>query len=307
MIRSISVPALFLALLCTSPAGAAGVETIETRCCTIESAEGDRTARFLAGWADALVERVSAQLGIEPRERMRVAIASDRRGFLAAQPAGGRVPDWAAGIAWPAQNLIVLLKNAGGDILQTFEHEVCHILLGQAFGPDHRVPLWLEEGLAVMIAGQWSLQRMSTMSMAVLTGRVLPMDELVRGFPADAARAEIAYCQSFYFIAFLKSRYGGDGFRKFIEHYSRGRDFEQALWQSFYLRWDEIEGMWRDYLKVRFGWLPLLSSTGTLWFCASLLFVWGYIRKKRSVRERLRQWELDEGLTQDEGIDEPRH
>ncbi len=293
MIRFI-ILSFFSSMLFLATAAAAGPEKIETRCCTIESAEGDRTARFLAGQADALVERVSAQLGIEPGGRMRVVIASDRRGFLAVQPENSRVPEWAAGIAWPGQNLIVLLKNAGGDILQTFEHEVCHILLAQAFGPGHSVPRWLEEGLAVMIAGQWSLQRMSTMSMAVLTGRVLPMDALARGFPADAARAEIAYCQSFYFISFLKNRFGEQDFRAFLGAYSRCRDFEQALWKAYYLRWDEIEGMWLDFLKVRFGWLPLLSSTGTLWFCASLLFVWGYIKKKRAAREKLRQWDLEE-------------
>jgi hypothetical protein len=293
MIRSI-VPALVLVLLCAFPAGAAALDAIETRFCTIESAEGDRTARFLAGQADALVERVSTQLGIEPRGRLRIIIASDKERFHAVQPEGAAVPEWAAGIAWPGRNLIVLRKNAGGDILQTFEHEVCHILLGQAFGPDHRVPRWLEEGLAIMIAGQWSLQRMSTMSMAVLTGRVLPMDALARGFPADAERAEIAYCQSFYFISFLKNRFGDDDFRTFLRQYAAHRDFEQALWKSYYLRWDELEGMWLDFLKVRFGWLPLLSSTGTLWFCASLVFVWAYIRKKRAAREKLRQWEREE-------------
>jgi len=306
MIRSF-VPVFFVVLLYGALAAAAGPGTIETRYCTIESAQGDRTARFVAANADALVESVAGRLGLEARERMRVVIASDRREFLASQPASARVPDWAAGIAWPRYNLIVLRTNTGGDILKTFEHEACHILLGQAFGPDHRVPRWLEEGLAVMIAGQWSLQRMSTMSMAVLTGRVLPMERLARDFPADAAQAEIAYCQSFYFIAFLKNRYGDDAFRTFLGEYAENRDFEQALWKGYYLHWDEIERMWLDYLKVRFSWIPIVSSTGFLWFAASLVFIWGYIRKKRAAREKMRQWELEEALMADECSGQTRH
>lgn len=290
------------AVLCAAPAAAAGTETIETRYCTFEGSSGDKTVRFLVERADALVEDVSSRLGLEPHGPIRVVIASDRRRFLASQPAIAHVPPWAVGIAWPRHNMIVLLKNTGGDILQTFEHELCHVLLGRAFGPGHRVPRWLEEGLAVMIAGQWSLQRMSTMSMAVLTGRVLPMDALARGFPADAARAEIAYCQSFYFIVFLKNRFGEGDFHAFLKQYAALRDFEQALWKSYYLRWDEMERMWLEYLKVRFSWIPILSSTGFLWFCASIVFVWGYVRKRRAVREKMRQWDLEERLA-DQGAD----
>jgi len=301
MIRSIIV-SLFSVVLYIQGVNAAGPESIETRYCTIESNAGDRTARYLAEHADGRVEEVSGRLGFYLKERVRVIVAADLPSFQHVQPAGATVPGWAAGVAWPGHNLIVLRKNTGADIVQTFEHELCHILLGQAFGPDHRVPRWLEEGLALMIAGQWSLQRMSTMSMAVLTGRVLPMDALTRGFPADAGQAEVAYCQSFYFIAFLKNRFGEADFRAFLREYSAGRDFEQALWKAYYLHWEEIEGMWLDFLKVRFGWLAVLSSTATLWFLASMVFVWAYIRKKRAAREKMRLWDLEETGT-DENTD----
>ena len=77
------------------------------------------------------------------------------------------------------------------------------MLLGRAFGSGH-VPRWLQEGMAIIIAGEWSLQRLSTMTMAVLTGNVLRMDDIAHAFPRDKHRAELAYCQSFYFISFLR-------------------------------------------------------------------------------------------------------
>ena len=47
------------------------------------------------------------------------------------------------------------------------------------------------------------------------------------------------------------------------------------------MHWDEIEELWLEYLKLRFSWIPILFSTGTLWFLASLVFIWGYVHKKR--------------------------
>ena len=285
MIRTI------LAAVCTTvfflqPLYAEEREQLSSRYFTIEGAESDRTALFLSQNADAIAESISEQLGFALPGRVRVIIAPDREYFRRVQPAGAQVPEWAVGVAYPQYNLIVLLKNPGGDILKTFEHEICHILLGQAFGPGH-VPRWLNEGMAVIVAGEWSVQRLSTMTMAVLSGNVLPMDDITHAFPRDEHRAELAYCQSFYFISFLKSRFGDDEFRTFLSIYSSCKDFKLALWKAYYLRWDEIEELWLEYLKLRFSWIPILFSTGALWFLASLVFIWGYIHKKRKAREKM--------------------
>ncbi len=264
---------------------------------TIESFGRDRTALFLTNHADAIAESVSAQLGFALGGRMHVVVAPDRERFHNVQPAGVQLPDWAVGVAYPHRNLIVLLKNPHGDILKTFEHEICHILLGQAFGAGHRVPRWLHEGMAIIVAGQWSMQRLSTMTMAVLTGRVLSMENITHSFPRDAHRAELAYCQSFYFISFLKSKFGDEKFRAFLKTYSSCKDFKLALRKTYFLHWEELENLWLEYLKVRFSWIPILSSTGTLWFLASLIFIWGYVHKKRKARNKMRQWELEEHLS----------
>jgi hypothetical protein len=294
MIRTCSV-LLVIYILCAAHPGAAAQEYHETNYFTIESTSGDRTGRFISRHADAIAETVSDLLGFTLTERAHVIIAADREHFQRVQPGGAHVPEWAAGVAWPQHNLIILLKGARGDILATFTHEVCHILLGQAFGPG-QVPRWLDEGIAIKAAGQWSMQRMTTMAMAVLTGSVLPMEEIMHIFPRGARRAELAYCQSFYFIAFLKAKFGNDEFHTFLRLYSASRDFRLALRRAYYLDWEEIEQLWREYLKIRFSWLPILFSTGSLWFFAGLVFVWGYIHKKRKNRRKLRQWELEELL-----------
>jgi len=304
MIRTI-LAAVCTAVFLLQPLYAEEREQLSSRYFTIESAERDRTALFLFQNADAIAESISKQLGFALPGRVRVIIAPDQEYFHSVQPEGERVPDWATGVAYPQRNLIVLLKNSGGDILKTFEHEMCHILLGQAFGSGH-VPRWLHEGMAIIIAGEWSVQRLSTMTMAVLSGNVLPMDDITHAFPRDKHRAELAYCQSFYFISFLKSSFNDDEFRTFLSIYSSCKDFKLALWKAYYLDWDEIEELWLEYLKLRFSWIPIIFSTGALWFFASLVFIWGYIHKKRTTREKMRQWAQEE-LLQDGSGSETKH
>lgn len=297
MLRKIILTILFTVLCSQALTIAAEREQLATAHFTIEGLRGDRTAGFLAEHADAIAEGVSSQLGFALNGRIRVIVAPDKKRFHSAQPEGARLPDWAVGVAYPHRSLIILLKGTRNDILKTFEHEVCHMLLGQAFGSGHNVPRWLDEGIAILIAKEWSTQRLATMSMAVLSGSLLSMDEITHRFPRDARRAELAYCQSFYFISFLKTNFGEKDFHGFLTTYSSCKDFRLALWKTYYLRWDEIEQMWQEYLKVRFGWLPVLFSAGTVWFFASLVFVWGYLYKKQKARKKMRQWELEELLS----------
>ena len=234
MIRTI-LAAVFTAIFFLQPLYAEEREQLSSRYFTIESTERDRTALFLSKNADAIAESISRQLGFALRERIHVIVAPDQEYFHSVQPVGAQVPEWAVGVAYPQRNLIVLLKDPAGDILRTFEHEVCHMLLGRAFGSGHQVPRWLHEGMAIIIAGQWSMQRLSTMTMAVLTGKLLPMDDITHVFPRDKHRAELAYCQSFYFISFLKSQFGDDEFRTFLSIYSSCKDFKLALWKAYLL------------------------------------------------------------------------
>ena len=304
MLRTIIIT-VFFTVLCSSPPAAAERTQLSSNYFTIEGNADDRTVLFLTKHADSIAESVSKQTGFALRERMHVIVAPDRARFHSVQPAGARLPDWAVGVAYPHRSLIVLLKDPRGNILKTLEHEVCHILLGRAFGSGHQVPRWLHEGMAIIVAGQWNMQRLSTMTMTVLTGSLLSMEDITRTFPRDKHRAELAYCQSFYFISFLKNKFGEEEFRTFLSVYSSCKDFKLALWKAYFLRWDEINELWLDYLKVRFSWVPIIFSTGALWFLASLVFIWGYVHKKRKTRKKMCQWELEEQLSSENG--ETRH
>jgi len=250
--------------------------------------------------ADTVTRKVKFLTGFAPGEKIDVFIAEDRNAFKRLLPKKSRVPSWAVGVAFPALNRIILLKEPRIDLAATFRHELNHILLGQAFRGKAKVPRWLDEGLAMIVAEDWNLSAMTVMTGAVLTGAVMPMADIARRFPYEEKRARIAYAQSFYFIAFLKREFGEAGFRRFLDVYRNHQNFKLALKRTYYLDWPEIEELWQQYLRLRFNWIPILTSTGFLWFAASIIFVIGYFLKKRRSRQKLAQWEEEEKVIYDD-------
>ncbi len=254
--------------------------------------------------ADSAALKIRDLTGFSPKEKIDVFVAANKKEFKNFQPQKARVPDWAVGVAFPSQNKIILLKKKNTGLAPVFRHELNHILLGQAFKGKEKVPRWLDEGLAMIMAGDWNLSNMATMTGAVLTGSTLPMKDITKHFPYEEKRARIAYAQSFYFISFLKAKFGDNNFKKFLSEYGRRKNFNLAIRRTYYLDWWEMEDLWHQYLRLRFNWIPILTSTGFLWFAASIIFVFGYFLKKRRSRLKLEQWEEEEKFIYDDNDDE---
>ncbi|MCP4715140.1 MAG: hypothetical protein GY868_08495 [Deltaproteobacteria bacterium] len=246
--------------------------------------------------ADEHARAISAELGFPVRGRIKAYIVNSFDEFLNRHPKKLHIPRWAIGFALPDENIIVLAVKQRADLEQTFIHETHHILLGQAFKGKNNIPRWLDEGLAMMYAREWSLGRLSKVTMAALTDSLMPMDQIAKSFPLELRDAELAYCQSFYFISFLKGKFGADTFKQFLKHYSRYRDFEWAIHRTYQIRWERMDELWLEYVALRFSWIPILSSTGFIWFVTSLIFLAGYVKKKVAARKKMRQWEIEERL-----------
>jgi hypothetical protein len=262
-------------------------------------ADNNQIPPILLQNADAVAQEMIHDLGLPLQKPINVIIASTAEEFQRSQPGGSRVPAWAIGVAYPQDNLIILLSPAVRqrgpiDIIKTFQHEVLHIILGQAFKGKENIPRWLDEGLAMIAANEWNMARLSTMTFAVLGRKTIPMQQLTESFPWDPEQAHIAYCQSFYFISFLKGRFGSDLFKTFLQNYTIYKNFQRAIFDTYNVRWEEMEELWRDYLRLRFSWIPLITSSTTLWFLATLIFILGYLRKKRMNRLKLKQWTREE-------------
>jgi len=255
-----------------------------------------RAAAFLMQRADQTARDISAGLGLAAPQKIVVYLVPAGKDVRQVLPGASQIPSWAAGAAFPEQSSILILSNKKADLAAVFRHEVNHLFLGQVFNGKHRVPRWLDEGLAMIQAREWSMTRLATMTNAALSDSLIPMDELVHAFPYELRDAELAYCQSFYFISFLKGRFGEAAFRAFLKNYARSKDFAAAIHQTYSLSWESMEHLWQDYLRLRFSWIPIITSTGTLWFVASVIFLAGYLRKRSTSRRTLQTWEQEDLL-----------
>jgi len=290
---------ILLFLLFPALAISSDYQKISTRYFDFFFTEYDRNVvERLAKEADIIAEEVMSDLGVGFKRTIKVYVASGNE-LQKEEPYRYVMPDWVLGVAYHRLSLIILksplkIRSGNYSFRRTFTHELTHVLLGSAFKEDEHIPRWLNEGLAMYESREWSFNRVSTITQAVLTDSLLSLSEITHTFPRERRKVELAYCQSFYLISFLITTYGKEKFRRFIQLYSKERMLEDVLLKVYGINLHQLEKKWHSYLKMRFSWIPIITSTGTLWFVITLIFLCGYIRKKRRVRMTLQQWEKEE-------------
>jgi hypothetical protein len=245
-------------------------------------------------------ERIIADIGVDFPEQTEIRLCPALETFREAQPGGRQIPFWAIGVAYCAENVIVLLspravKGSQIDVVDVFAHEFSHIALGKALA-GVTIPVWLNEGLAIYEAREWTFSRISVLTRAVLMDRLIPLRVLTLSFPAEQESAELAYAEGFMFVSFLINKVGQEAFHRMIRDYTRYGDLEGALRRGTGMNIDDLEERWLVYLKLRVSWIPIITSVSTLWFTTALIFVYGYVRKKRQTKRRLREMEAEEEL-----------
>lgn len=264
------------------------------------TSQDEQVVDHFIGETEDIRRQIVADTGKDFPEKTIVLIAPTVEAFQKLQPTGARIPLWAAGVAYPEQNLIVLrspfsVQEGHPDIVTTFAHELSHIVLGRAL-PGQEIPSWLAEGFAMYQSREWEFSRTMVLIRGALTGTLIPLRQLTSDFPADTDRAQLAYAESFMFISFLINRIGRDAFHRFLLDYSRHGDSEGALRRATGLSVTDLESKWLLYLKMRISWLPILTSATTLWFAATVIFITAYIRKRKQGLITLRQWEKEENV-----------
>lgn len=263
-----------------------------------------RTARIV----EESLQRVERSLGIRCESkillRYRESIADlplhDQQAFR----------PWTVAFARPQRLELVLVEeriqaDPPDDLDSVLLHELTHVVLGdlerRLSGHRRRVPRWLHEGLAQVIAGSRYLGGDDHLVwFRARTGRLLSFSSLAEHFPEDVEMLRVAYAQSSSFIAWLDARIGRHNVLEALRIFLRGeaKNLDEALsridrdWAFTY-----AEGDWAEEIR-RFGLLRFLASS-----CFSLLIVLaipllGVVLYKRATREkfageRLEEWDRE--------------
>ena len=252
---------------------------------------------------DALLESTAERLGLQPSRRYVVRLVKDRGTFERVQP--GRPPPWAAGTAYPRYGLMVILTGEGAlwhlpnGFERVFVHECSHLLLGEV-ARDRPFPRWFDEGLARLMAGEFSMEEWTLLSRGVLFGKLIWFSQLDRGFPIAEGRANLAYAQSRSFLSYLTSQFGPDVLPALVKEISRGYSLNDALWHVVGRGLNSLEEAWRADLGRDMKWMSALFGGATLWGMMGLLVILAYLKRKAQSRRRRARWAEEEAGWYDE-------
>ncbi|MEZ4434161.1 MAG: peptidase MA family metallohydrolase [bacterium] len=280
--------ALLSVVLCAllSPTLAAAVELLrgETARYRFEWAPGlDGYAESLMARVEGHHDRIYGELGIDSDKPTTVVVLRDQDEMLeeARRRFGTPPPEWAAGLAWPAHRTILLHVGVGpAELDATFRHEISHVAFGE-IGAGRNVPRWFTEGLAIKQSEGIDFDRAWMLTEAATMGALHPLRALDRGFPASGARAGVAYAQAVHFVGYLQSVYGEERFQNLIKGLRDGVAFDDAVRAAFGTPLPAIEAEWQKTLEVRWGWLPVLFGSTSLWALATVMLVLAWRRRKR--------------------------
>jgi hypothetical protein len=294
---------LFLSLLILSglsvPAHSEEEDSISTEHFYFTFSPPDRRlAENLSDISEEIYREIVTDVGVAPLPGIKIFIAHTHEDFLARQPNPEKAPEWAAGLAYPELNIVILKAPAAAlfgtiDPIRTFRHELAHLTLHQALAGIH-IPKWLDEGLAMYEAREWTLRTTATMTSVTLKKKFIPLTSLNDSFPIAFEEAETAYAQSFSMVAYLLDRHGRETFHEFILNLKKRMTLSQSAQEAFGPSFYELERRWHRYLRIRYTWIPVVTSTITLWFLFSIIFFIIYLRKKHLTSQKVLEWELED-------------
>ncbi|MGA1825195.1 MAG: peptidase MA family metallohydrolase [bacterium] len=298
-------------ILLLFPAGVQAVEwqTYTTPHFTLSYQKKDhRLADYVMDRAEEDYLRIVKDIGIDPGIMTRVYIAPDRNTYYELMPGSHTSHEWSVGIFSPSENKIVLLSPKAQevghpDLQQIMAHELTHFILHTITRKHQvRLPLWLNEGLAMYEARQWNWHYRSIMAQISLSKSFAPLHALSDSFPVERRYVDQAYAQSISLIAFIINKHGLSALHGIIDNLAKGNNTKGAFHTTLGLSLEEFERQWHAYLRRRYTWVPIITSSFTIWFFISLLVLGIYFYKRRLAKQKMALWELEDQMIDHLGL-----
>lgn len=209
--------------------------------------------------------------------------------------AGGR-GEHLSGFAHSWESAIVVkapqLRPLGDDYRGTLRHELVHVLLYRNTNSG-AIPVWLNEGVAMMLSNELNWQASLTVAEMFLRGRLIDYRDLNMAFqlPASPGQFSDAYAQALSMTEFLRDEFGEEKLWRLI-FASKTMSFGDAMRQELQL---SPLGFWSRYQHSLWG-LTLVGSlvSGSLFTPVAVLFIFAYLKKRRQLRLAYARMEAQE-------------
>jgi len=211
----------------------------------------------------------------------------------------GRIPDWGAAAAFPERRLIAVKSpdkfRVGKSLEELLAHEYSHLLLHHRTGFSDP-PRWFDEGLAMLVSFEWDWADNLAMSRAGTFGQFIKLREIEQMNRFGAAKAEIAYAQSYLAVDYFYQEYGANQVNSFLDAIKSGHSLDSAFSESIGATYSEFEEEFKTYLGERYNIASLFMDTMFFWLLlAVIVIVAGYLRYKKR-RQYYKKWAEEEKL-----------
>lgn len=201
----------------------------------------------------------------------------------------GRLPNWSAGITLPDSRTIIIRLDAG-DPFRTLRHELAHVVLHRSI--KERVPLWFDEGYAVVAAGEFDRLALLRMNLAVAMGRIPGLRTLDGQLRLGGPKTEAAYALAGSAVMELARRNPTGRLHPLMLRLREGTSFDEAVLATTGLTLDRFDEAWQAAIRRRYNWAVWLMAGGA-WGLLTVVLLWA--RATRRHREAPRRAALDEG------------
>ncbi len=214
----------------------------------------------------------------------------------------GRIPSWGAGLAIPGARFIAIRADRD-DPFRVLRHELAHIVLHET--TKGRVPLWFDEGYAVVAAGELGRLDLLRLNLTVARGAVPSLPTLDAGLRGSASTAEASYALAASAVAFLARKNPSGTLEPLFAGLMAGVPFDTAVAVTTGLNPDRFEEAWQKDVRRRHG-MGLWLAAGGMWAVVGAgVVLAAYLRRRR---DRPRRAALDQGwnvVVEDPGAEPP--
>jgi hypothetical protein len=199
--------------------------------------------------------------------------------------------EWSGGVAF-TEFSIIAIAIAPSELdwgRKALVHELAHLVVHQAtFGPYGRLPVWLDEGLAMYSEGELDPVFGSYLEEAILKNELVSVRSLCSPFSAYSDKARLSYAESYSLVEYLLDNYGRDKMLDLLTLLKEGSTYDEALTQVYGFDIDGLDVRWRATLASHSviaseGWQSHRVLVAVLAALATGLALWGGLALKKRV------------------------
>ena len=183
-------------------------------------------------------------------KRAKIYIYDDNEDFVK----NGDQAGWAAGVASAHGKIIQTFPAAFGFFDSTLPHEMAHIIFREFVTERADVPLWFEEGVAMLQekAKRYGVDKF--VQSAMEKNEFIPLTKIhnMRLYKnSDSKDVELYYAESASVVHYMMSELGESRFVQFCRALKEGLSFEEALGKVYYRfkTIDDLNKAWINFLK----------------------------------------------------------